>query len=180
MKDDETLAYYCAGTILKKWTPAGGITTLASGFIDLANLVVDPKGQLVVTDRGSNLVYRVAASGTRTIIAGNGTISGGGDGFSALQTGLYGVRGVWFLPTGGYLLATHEGSQVWYVDAAGLIHLFVNGRANFHFGDGSFFFTAGLSISEPRSVTLDYDGNLLITENDYGYVRKIRFLRLTP
>src|SRR5256885_9441256 len=40
--------------------------------------------------------------------------------------------------SGGYLLATHKGSQVWYVDAAGIIHLLVDGATgNTHAGDGA-------------------------------------------
>ena len=78
---------------------------LSTGFLELGNLVIDPWGSLVVTDRGANLVFRLAGDGTPTAIAGSGAASGGGDGQPALQTGLAGVRGVWFLSTGGYLLA---------------------------------------------------------------------------
>jgi len=91
------------------------------------------------------------------------------------------VRGVWFLPTGGYLLGTHEGSQIWYVDARDIIHLFVDGQAgNIHSGDGEYFHSPGFKIGEVRSVTLDSQGNILITENDFGYVRRIDFQRLLP
>jgi hypothetical protein len=99
----------------------------------------------------------------------------------ALNTGLYGVRGVWLMPNGGYLLATHEGSQVLYVDASGIIHVFVDGAlGNVHDGDGDYFHSPGLKVSEVRAVSMDSRGNILITENDYGYVRMISFLRLTP
>src|SRR5207247_1384587 len=120
------------------------------------------------------------AGGRRTVIAGDAGDNNGGDGFPALQTGLLEVRGVWPLPTGGYLLATHKGSQVWYVDAAGIIHLLVDGAAGNHAGDGAWFHSPGLKVSEVRSVTLDAQGNLLIVENDYGYVRRIRFLPIRP
>jgi hypothetical protein len=179
VKDDESLVYYCAGTKLKKWTPSGGTKNINTDFADLGNLAMDLKGQLVVTDRGSNCVFRVnVSSGDLTPIAGNGTWSGGGDGYPALETGLAGVRGIWFIPNGGYLLATHEGSKIWYVDSAGIIHLFVDGQRFTHWGDGSWFYSPGMKVSEPRAVTMDYQGNILITENDYGYVRRIRFTRM--
>ena len=38
----------------------------------------------------------------------------------------------------------------------------------------------GPKVSEVRSVTMDAEGNILITENDAGYVRKIDFSRLQP
>ena len=37
-----------------------------------------------------------------------------------------------------------------------------------------------IKVSEVRSVTMDAQGNALITENDFGYVRKIEFSRLQP
>ena len=103
------------------------------------------------------------------------------DGATALNSGLYGVRGVWPLPNGGYLLATHEGSQVLYVDAGGIIHVFVDGApGDGHSGDGDYFHSPGLKVSEVRSVSADGRGNILITESDFGYVRMITFLRLAP
>jgi hypothetical protein len=96
----------------------------------------------------------------------------------ALQTALYEVRGVWFLPTGAYFVATHRGSQVWYVDTEGYIHLFLNGlRGGLPGGDGGWFYDPfQLRVSECRAVTVDYEGNVIITENDLGFIRKVRFL----
>lgn len=181
VKPDESLAYFCAGTKLKKWTPGAGVKTLASNFGELGNLIVEATGNLVVCDRGSNRVYRVTPSGTSTAIAGNGLSTGGGDGFPALQTGLYGVRGVWAVPTGGYLLLTHDGCQLWYMDSAGTIRLLLNGATGrTHNGDTAFFYSPEPKIGEGRSVTMDAAGNILICESDYGYVRRIRFLPLNP
>jgi sugar lactone lactonase YvrE len=180
VKDDESLIYFASGTALRKWTPDGGIKTVASGFVELANLIVDPSGILVVTDRGANRVYQVSKGGNTTAIAGNGDATGGGDGFPALSTGLAEARGVWFLPTGGYLLATHAGSQIWYVDTAGIIHLFVDGSPGAHSGDGELFRTPGPKLSEVRSITVDTRGRIIITENDAGFIRTIDFLPLNP
>jgi sugar lactone lactonase YvrE len=180
VSNDETLAYVASGKSVKRWTPGAGVKTFENGFVDLGNLVVDPSGRLVVTDRGDNRVYRLSSNGNKTVIAGNGDTTGGGDGELALNTGLWGVRGVWFLPNGGYFLATHEGSQIWYVDTAGVIHLFVDGSRSFHEGDGEYFRTPGYKVSEVRATTMDKQGNLIITEHDSGYIRMIRFLRWIP
>ena len=176
VNETETLAYFCAGTRLRKWTPSKGVTTVASGFTELGTLYVEGTN-ILVCDRGAHYAYRVTPSGTQTIIAGNGTTLGGGDGSLATETGLYGVRSIWPVPTGGYLLLTHDGCQLWYMDTAGIIHLFLNGaRGRTHSGDGGFFYTPYPVISEGRSVTMDYDGNIIVTESDWGYVRRIRFL----
>jgi hypothetical protein len=173
----ETLAYYCAGTRLRKWTPSSGRQDVATGFIELGPLYVESSGNILVCDRGANLAYRITPAGARTTIAGNGLTTGGGDGYPALQTGLDGVRSIWPVPTGGFLLLTHNGCQLWYMDTAGIVHLFLNGaRGSTHAGDGQFFYSPQPAISEGRSVTMDYEGNILITESDWGYVRRIRFL----
>jgi len=78
-------------------------------------------------------------------------------------------------------LATHEGSQVLYVDPAGIIHVFADGSyGGIHSGDGEWFHSPGSKISEVRAASMDSKGNILITEDDFGYVRRIDFLRLSP
>ena len=179
--DDESLIYYAAGTAVKQWTPSGGVKTFRNGFNELGNIAMGPDGRLVVTDRGSSLVYRLSKNaGNPTIIAGTGDGFGGGDGASATSTGLLGVRGVAFMPNGGCLLATHAGSQVWYLDTAGIIHLLVNGPSGSPLGDGDWFYSPGPKVDQCRSVAVDPMGNILIVENDIGYVRRIRFLPYTP
>jgi hypothetical protein len=180
VKDDESLAYFGAKTKVRCWTPAGGLITLANNFSELGTFYVEAGGDLIVCDRGANYVYRVHPDGSRSSIAGNGTASGGGDGDAALSTGLYGVRGVWPMPTGGYLLLTHDGCQLWYMDSMSIMHLLLNGTTGTtHSGDGAHFYDPSqLKISEGRSVSMDYAGNIIVCESDYGFVRRIRFQRV--
>jgi len=81
---------------------------------------------------------------------------------------------------GAYLLCDPRGQQIWYVDTAGIIYLLVDGQPAAHSGDGQWFPCTGFKISEPREITMTDDGDLLITENDNGYIRKINFGRLQP
>src|SRR5688572_6305410 len=183
VSDDETLAYACSGTTVKKWTPAGGVVDFATGFQQLGMLVIDPNGRIVVADRNTHRVYRLDADGAgRTVIAGNGTTSGGGEGQPATATGLAQVRAVWFLPTGAFFVGTDSGARIWYVDTDGIIRLFLNGSsANAHAGDGTWFYNPTEPRTGPvRAITTDHQGNLLITEHDAGYIRKIDFQRHLP
>lgn len=177
VQDDETLAYVSSGTELLKWTPADGVTVLASGFAQLGNLAIHPEGDVVVTDRNAHRVYRVDSAGNKTVIAGNGTTSGGGDGALATETGLNQVRAIWTLPNGAYFLGTDAGSQLWYVDRGGRIHLMVHGSAaHAHAGDGEWFYSpVQPRLSKIRQVTMDHEGNLLVTEHDAGFVRRVAF-----
>jgi hypothetical protein len=181
VKADESMAYFVDGQDVIRWTPSGGFDTMNNkAFVDPGNLVVDPGNSIVITDRGANRVYRINNDGSRDPIAGDGSTDPVVEGAPALETGLAGVRGIWFLPNGGYLLATHEGSQILYVDPAGIVHVFVDGSKGSHGGDGGWFYGPGPKISEARSVTLDNEGNILIVENDAGFIRRIKFQRLSP
>lgn len=178
VSDDETLAYLSSGNRVKKWTPAGGVVNIGGTFVDLGNLAVNAAGRLIITDRGAHRAWWVADNGTLTPAAGNGTSTGGGDGSKVLETGLNELRGVWVTPNNGLLLSTAAGSQVWYADPGGVIHLLLSGArsSTTHAGDGAWFYAPDEArISETRSVTMDRQGNILITENDRGYVRRIRF-----
>jgi len=184
VKDDESLAYFGNKDRVRKWTPTGGVKTLQNGFTELGTFCVQANGDLIVADRGANYVYNVTASGTATIIAGNGTTNAATDGASASANAFYGARGVWPVPTGGYLLLLHDGAQLWYVDSANTAHLLVNGIGGNVFvqaGDGGFFYAPNqFFIGEGRSVTMDDAGNIIICESDYGFIRRIRFQRLRP
>lgn len=68
--------------------------------------------------------------------------------------------------------ATHDGGQVWFVNDNDIIHLLIDGDIQHtHAGDGLPLTSPGKKISEPRAVNRSPDGDLLITESDFGYVR---------
>jgi hypothetical protein len=179
---EASLVYYASGSDLRQWTPGGGTVNLNTKFNDLGNLIIIGTN-LVATDRGSNTVWLVTTNkGARTLLFGNGGTNLVVDDSAALTNSLYGVRGVWQPPTGGYFLATDYGAQFLYVDLAGVIHVFVAGDKDDHAGDGQWFYNAPTvpKFGQLRSVAMDNQGNLIIVENDLGYVRRIDFHRLNP
>jgi parallel beta-helix repeat protein len=181
VKSDESVLYFCALTRLRKWTPREGVVTLTNVFQNLANIVGDERtGDLFICDRGAHRIYRLTAAGVLTPFAGNGTTSPRQDDVPALEFGFNRPRDLCFLPNGGYLVCEHDpGNCVWYVDPAGLVHLWLKGNAdnNAYAGDGAWFYSdpALPKVSKVRSVRLDRRGNLILVENDVGYVRRIRF-----
>jgi hypothetical protein len=67
------------------------------------------------------------------------------------------------------------------MDSTNIMHLLLNGAGGLtHSGDGLYFYDPSqLKISEGRSVSMDYAGNIIVCESDYGFVRRIRFQRVT-
>jgi len=190
VKSDESLIYFGSGptevTTLNKWTPSGGVSVVLTGFGDMGNILGDERtGDLYISDRNANRVYRMDTNDNLIPIAGNGTQTGGGDGFPALETGLILPRSIWFIPNGGYFIGEHDpGNRIWYVDPAGIIHRWMNGSRNNHqrVGDGEWFYANpnDPKVSRVRAVNTDPFGNLIITESNFGYVRRIRFQRMNP
>jgi sugar lactone lactonase YvrE len=200
VKSDESLIYFGSGpgvdlnvTTLNKWTPTGGVSVVASNFLDVGNILGDERtGDLYITDRNAYRVYRMNTNGVLTPIAGTGyttNFPGGGEGGPALSTALILPRSIWFIPNGGYFISEHDGgaaggNRIWYVDPAGNIHRWVNGSSSangYGLGDGQWFYAnpAMARMSRVRSVNTDPNGNLIIVESNNGYVRRIRFERLS-
>jgi hypothetical protein len=195
VKSDESLIYFGSGpavganvTTLNKWTPGGGVSVISSNFLNLGNILGnEDTGDLYISDRDAYRVYRMDTNGTLTTIAGNGTATGsGGEGFLATQTSLNLPRSVWFIPNGGFFVGEHDpGNRIWYIDPAGIIHRWMNGSTtatSYGIGDGQWFYAnpTQAKVTRVRSVVTDFSGNLIITESNYGFIRRIRFQRLTP
>lgn len=174
-----TRIYYASGAEVREWTLDGGVKVIASGFSGaLANLTVDPQGRVVVTDRSAHSVFRIETSGEVTRIAGNGTNSGGGDGSPAVETGLEEARGVAFFPDGSFLVCTHRGSDLWFVDTEGIVHLFINGvrNSNPRAGEGTVASDVGVKLSEVRAVNITPAGDIILTQSDESNVRIVENL----
>ena len=193
VKGDESLIYFGSGdtaTNLNKWTPSGGIVSVRKDFKELGNIAGDERtGDLYVSDRLANRVYRMDTNGVLTPIAGNGTQGLAVEGALAVNTPLALPRCVWFLPNGGFFISEHDagnslGNRIWHVDPAGVIHRWMNGSSanNFRVGDGEWFNSNPnqAKLSRVRCVNTDPFGNLIITESNYGYIRRIRFQRMNP
>ncbi|MCX5745299.1 MAG: hypothetical protein NT062_22715 [Proteobacteria bacterium] len=172
--------YIASNTLIRRWTAATGVTTWASGFGSLGNLAMDADGHLLVSDRGASRIYLMTedASGVvrQRVVAGNGQVGDGVDGAKAVATPMSGLRAVWPAHPGdggGFFAGTHEGCQLWFVDAKGIAHVFLDGKKDAHAGNGEPFDSPGAKVSELRSVSLDAAGNVYVVDDDRGFVRMV-------
>lgn len=179
------------GATVKKWTPTGGIEVVCGksvGFRNPGNLAVHPvDGKLYVTDRAEDDttfaaqgLFRIDGPESRTRITGNGSQPVAGEGQLAINSFIEQPRGIAFLPNGAYFLCAHKGANganVWYVDTAGVLHLYIRGKKS---GD-IYNLTNGLHpplnsgewYSQARAVTIAPNGDLYCVSNDSGYVFKV-------
>ncbi|MEO7319938.1 MAG: hypothetical protein ABIZ56_13190, partial [Chthoniobacteraceae bacterium] len=178
-----------AGATVKKWTLTGGIEVVCSkavGFRNPGNLAVNPvDGKLYVTDRAEDDgfpflaqgLFRIDGPDARTRITGDGNQPVAGESQPAISSFIEQPRGIAFLPNGAYFLCAHKGANganVWYVDTAGVLHLYIRGKKS---GD-IYNLTNGLHppltsleyYSQARAVTIAPNGNLVCVTNDSGYV----------
>jgi len=186
---DEQLIYYCGSNTLRRWTPANGTgpgDLMASGFSQCGNIDVAADGAIYVTDRNGSRVYRIEPTASNIFInvslnvAGSGGSTNDGrnkDGAAAILTGINGVRGIAFHPSGGFFLATHNGGDVWYVDTDGYIHMVIEGNNSNTSLGGSIpvptTSTDGIVLASIRSITVALNGDLLIACNDAGFIRRV-------
>lgn len=196
---DEEFLYYTSASQLRRWD--GAHTTVladlssASPAPDFANISVDRNGDVLVTDRFRHVVYRIPPGSVGltnpVVVAGTGATDPtpsadvlARDGQPAISLPMEEVRGIGFHPLGGYVLACHKGGDLWYVDTAGNAHLLAQGRQNQNVlaGDGAPVTTnrSQLKLSEPRSITVGWNGDILFCTNDSGYIRVIRSNRMRP
>ena len=73
-----------------------------------------------------------------------------------------------------FFAGTHEGCQVWFIDTAGLAHLFLDGDKDVHAGIGAAYNTQGKKVSEMRSLTLTAAGDVLFVDDDRGFVTRVK------
>ena len=143
------------------------ISLVRNDFKELGNIVGDERtGDLYVSDRGANRLYRLSTNNVLTAIAGNGTPNRRRGGLSRPANRPDRAALVApFLPNGGFFTCEHDpGNRIWYIDPAGIIHRWMNGSDanNFRVGDGAVVlrqprdgqsFARPLGYPGPRSAT---------------------------
>lgn len=178
---DASSIVYSSHNVLKRWTASdGAITIMASGFDELANITKDAfSGDFLVADIDDSTVWRVPEEGSsRERIAGGGTNSLPNR--DALKTRFEGVRGIAATGHGGYFLTTESGGDLWYVDTGGIADIILRGAGSLDIvkGDGQVLSdlyqnSPGNVMSQPYSITIAPNGDLLMMTNEAGVLRII-------
>jgi streptogramin lyase len=132
-----------------------------------------PDGSLYICDIGNNVIRKVdMKTGVISTFAGTGKAGDTPDGAPISGTPLKGPRSMDFDKDGNLWLVTREGNQVLKMDLkAGVIHLMAgNGKKGFTGNGGP---AKAASLSGPKGIALDAEGNAWLTDTESHSVRMV-------
>jgi uncharacterized protein (TIGR03437 family) len=141
------------------------------GLNQPAAVVLDPSGNLYISDSLNNHVRKVTPNGTITTAAGDGTPRYFGDGGPATSASLYGPWGLGMDGKGNLFIADSLNHCIRKVTPDGAISTVVgNGSPGFS-GDGTPAVNA--ELNQPTGLAVDSLGNLYIADLNNYRVRKV-------
>ncbi len=159
-----------AGTGQSGYSGDGGAATQAQlEYPD--GIAVDAAGNVYVSDLAANVVRLIAANGTVSTYAGQGTAGYTGDGGAAAQAQLSAPMGLALDAAGNLYIADSGNNAVRKVAKGGVITTFAgNGSAGFS-GDGA---AANLgALNQPEGVAADPAGLVYIADTFNNRVRVV-------
>ena len=134
-------------------------------------IAVDAAGNLFVADRDASVVRRIAANGTITTVAGNGTAGFTGDGGAATSAQINGPFGVAVDSTGNLFIADTGNEVVRRVTPDGTMWTVAGTGTRGFMGDGGAARSAWLN--GPEGVAVDSAGTLYIADTFNGRIRRM-------
>jgi sugar lactone lactonase YvrE len=174
-----TLALSACGGAARHAGPAGHIE-VGAGFAQGGpeQLAFDGAGSLYGVDCQDSWVFRIDSSGRLWIVGGTGAQDFSGNGGPAVRAAFTCPSGVAVDSSGNVYVADHD-NRIRRIDPRGVVHAFAgDGPIPALFsGDGSFGGDGGPArlarFRLPGSLAFDAHGNLFLSDDGNGAVRKI-------
>jgi sugar lactone lactonase YvrE len=142
------------------------------GFSAVANrgaMVRDAAGNLYLTDQNYHVVRKVDTAGNTTVVAGEINASGAADGTGAAAR-FKGPVGLAIDAAGNLYVADTGNHAIRRITPAGVVSTWAGALGTAGDADGSL---ASARFNKPWQLAFDAAGNLLVTDQGNGLVRKI-------
>lgn len=162
--------YIGSNTLVRRISPAGAVSTWASGFNAVAGMALDGAGNLFVADSGNHRIARVSAAGTVSIFAGTG-VEGYADG--AASSAQFSFPSGATVDAAGNVYVSDLGNElIRKISPAGVVKTLAGqpGFSNRGYQDGP---GAQARFNSPGQLALDASGNLLVADQDNDAVRTV-------
>jgi sugar lactone lactonase YvrE len=137
------------------------------------SVLVDPAGNVFLSDTNNNRVRRIAPDGVITTVAGGSAGGFAGDGGPAMQALLNKPRGLALDSTGNLFIADSGNARVRRVDPGGTITTFAGNGASPTNGNGDGGPAASASLYSVTDIAFDTRGNLYIADAFAGNIRQV-------
>lgn len=160
---------------LRKITPGGVVTTLASGFSQPWGVAVDASGNIFVSDSGNSTIKKVTPAGGVTTFAGIHGVSGDTDGPLGVAT-FMGPTAL-AIDGGGNLYVATGSQTIRKITTGGVVSTFAGLAPNYGAADGM---GSAARFDGPYGLAFDLAGNLFVTERRVGEIAGRTLRRITP
>jgi sugar lactone lactonase YvrE len=165
---------YLVSTVAGGSVPATPVAALSAAITQPQRLTVDGTGNIYFT--ASNAVFKMSASGTITLLAGNGRVGYAGDGGPAIAAQFNNPQGIAIDQLGNVYVADTGNSVIRVITPNGNINLFAGNVVNGSpvpgwTGDGGS--PIGAELDLPAGMAVDSSGNLYIADSANNAVREI-------
>ena len=152
---------------VRRVSPSGVISTVASDMAGLRAVAVDNAGNLFIADTNHHRVYR---SPNLTLVAGTGDAGFSGDGGPATSAQFNGVSGVAADAAGNIYIADTWNRRLRRVSPSGIVSTVAGDGTDEFSGDGGP--ASAAQIGYPYGVAVDSAGNLYISDYSNHRVRR--------
>jgi len=149
-----------------------GKPAISAQLVAPNNIAVDGQGNIYFSDSGLSQVFKIAANGVISIVAGTGLSTGGGDGGYATGAALDAPEGLAFDSAGNLYIVDSFNSNVRKVDTNGIITTVAGAQGQSGFaGDGGPATSA--LLANPTGIAIDRSGNIYIADRGNNRIRLV-------
>jgi streptogramin lyase len=160
-----------ANNVIRKITPAGAVTTLATGFSNPTSVAVDSAGNVYVGDANNHVIRKITAGGVVTTLAGVVGTAGSTDGTGSAAR-FNTPTGVAVDSAGNVYVADRSNQIIRKITAGGVVTTLagVVGTPSFGYMDGT---GSSARFRFPWGIAVDSAGNVYVADTSNNVIRKI-------